>query len=193
MSSRSPVRSWKLRGRQTARRWVWGPRRGAAWRGAAWRGVAWRGVAWSGVCTTTPSPPPPPPPQLAGAGGNGSVVFAQLTQRRLEWENFEVTLIEPKLINVQDASIGACDELKPGFGGGGLGLGGAGGGVGEGGCTVELCGGATYGPLTTSSPSPDDLASPSSHSRPHSRPPPPLLLRAGAHASSIRSRRIRRW
>ena len=44
--------------------------------------------------------------QLAGAGGNGSVVFAQLVQRKLEWENFEVTLIEPKLINVQDASIG---------------------------------------------------------------------------------------
>mmetsp|Transcript_24926 Transcript_24926/g.44327 ORF Transcript_24926/g.44327 Transcript_24926/m.44327 type:complete len:775 (+) Transcript_24926:94-2418(+) len=50
--------------------------------------------------------------QLAGAGGNGSVVFAQLVQRRLEWENFEVTLIEPKLINVQDASIDQYERLE---------------------------------------------------------------------------------
>lgn len=28
--------------------------------------------------------------QLAGAGGNGAVVFAQVVERSLEWENFEV-------------------------------------------------------------------------------------------------------
>lgn len=28
--------------------------------------------------------------QLAGAGGNGAVVFGQVIERSLEWENFEV-------------------------------------------------------------------------------------------------------
>jgi intraflagellar transport protein 80 len=39
------------------------------------------------------------------------VVFAQLVQRRLEWQNFEVTLVDPKLIHVQDASIDSYEKL----------------------------------------------------------------------------------
>jgi len=50
--------------------------------------------------------------QLAGVGGNGRVLFAQLVNRRLEWENYETTLVEPKLINVQDANIDSYEHLE---------------------------------------------------------------------------------
>ena len=39
--------------------------------------------------------------QLAGAGGNGSVVFAQVVGRRFEWKNFEVTQLEPRKLRVR--------------------------------------------------------------------------------------------
>ena len=40
------------------------------------------------------------------------MLFAQLVDRRLEWENYEVTLLEPKLIHVQDASIDSYERLE---------------------------------------------------------------------------------
>mmetsp|Transcript_5293 Transcript_5293/g.8626 ORF Transcript_5293/g.8626 Transcript_5293/m.8626 type:complete len:779 (+) Transcript_5293:121-2457(+) len=50
--------------------------------------------------------------QFACAGGNGSVVFAQVVDRRLEWKNTEVTLIESRKIRVQDVANEALEDLE---------------------------------------------------------------------------------
>lgn len=50
--------------------------------------------------------------QLVGAGGNGTVLFAQLVQRHLEWNHFEVTLTSPKEVHVQDVSEGVYETLE---------------------------------------------------------------------------------
>ena len=49
--------------------------------------------------------------QFAGACGSGDVVFAQVVDRRFEWKNSEVTLIEPRKIRVQDIINEALEEL----------------------------------------------------------------------------------
>lgn len=50
--------------------------------------------------------------QFAGAGGNGSVVFAQVVGRRFEWKNTEVTLLEPRKIRVQDVANESVEDLE---------------------------------------------------------------------------------
>ena len=50
--------------------------------------------------------------ELAGAGGNGTVVFAQLVQRSVEWLNYEARLVEPKLIMVTDAGAESYERLE---------------------------------------------------------------------------------
>jgi len=50
--------------------------------------------------------------QLAGAGGSGSVVFAQVVGRRFEWKNFEVTLLEPRKLRVQDVANETLEDLE---------------------------------------------------------------------------------
>lgn len=50
--------------------------------------------------------------QFACAGGNGSVVFAQVVDRRFEWKNYEVTLIETRKIRVQDVANEAQEDLE---------------------------------------------------------------------------------
>jgi intraflagellar transport protein 80 len=50
--------------------------------------------------------------QFACAGGNGSVVFAQVVDRRFEWKNTEVTLIESRKIRVQDVANEAVEDLE---------------------------------------------------------------------------------
>jgi len=40
--------------------------------------------------------------QLVGAGGNGSVVFGNLVERKQEWNNYEATLVGQRQIQVQD-------------------------------------------------------------------------------------------
>lgn len=50
--------------------------------------------------------------QFAGAGGNGSVVFAQVVDRKLEWKNTEVTLIGPRKLRVQDAAQETLQDLE---------------------------------------------------------------------------------
>lgn len=50
--------------------------------------------------------------ELVAAGGNGKLAFAQLVHRRLEWQSYEVTLLEPKLVHVQDASIDSYERLE---------------------------------------------------------------------------------
>jgi len=50
--------------------------------------------------------------QFACAGGNGSVVFAQVVDRRFEWKNTEVTLIESRKIRVQDVANEAIEDLE---------------------------------------------------------------------------------
>jgi intraflagellar transport protein 80 len=49
---------------------------------------------------------------LTCAGGNGSVVFAQVVDRRFEWKNTEVTLIESRKIRVQDVANEAVEDLE---------------------------------------------------------------------------------
>jgi len=46
--------------------------------------------------------------QFAGAGGNGSIIFAQVVGRRFEWKNSEVTLLEPRKIRVQGVYVCVC-------------------------------------------------------------------------------------
>jgi intraflagellar transport protein 80 len=48
---------------------------------------------------------------MAGAGGNGAVVFGQLVQRQLQWNNVEVTLVEPDKVRVQDVFNETMEEL----------------------------------------------------------------------------------
>lgn len=50
--------------------------------------------------------------QFAGAGGNGSVIFAQLVDRRFEWKNIEAILIEPRKLRVQDAANESLEDLE---------------------------------------------------------------------------------
>jgi len=50
--------------------------------------------------------------EVAGAGGSGSVVFAQLVERKVEWQNYEAVLIDPKLILVTDANSDAYERLE---------------------------------------------------------------------------------
>ena len=50
--------------------------------------------------------------QFAGAGGNGSVVFAQVVGRKFEWKNCEVTLLEPRKIRVQDVANELEQDLE---------------------------------------------------------------------------------
>ena len=50
--------------------------------------------------------------QFAGAGGNGSVVFATVVERRMEWKNTEVTLLEPRKIRVQDVANETLEDLE---------------------------------------------------------------------------------
>jgi intraflagellar transport protein 80 len=40
--------------------------------------------------------------QFAGACGSGEVLFAQVVERKFEWKNTEVTIVEPRKIRVQD-------------------------------------------------------------------------------------------
>jgi hypothetical protein len=47
----------------------------------------------------------------AGAGGNGSVVFAQVVDRHFEWKNCQVTLLEPRKIRVQDLATETLQDL----------------------------------------------------------------------------------
>ncbi|CAM9682340.1 unnamed protein product [Pylaiella littoralis] len=49
--------------------------------------------------------------QLAAAGGNGSVVFGQVIERSLEWENFEAVLASPFKIKVSDVGSDVVEEL----------------------------------------------------------------------------------
>jgi hypothetical protein len=46
-----------------------------------------------------------------GAGGNGSVVFAQVVDRHFEWKNCQVTLLEPRKIRVQDLATETLQDL----------------------------------------------------------------------------------
>ena len=50
--------------------------------------------------------------QFAAAGGSGAVVFATVVERRLEWKNAEVTLLEPRKIRVQDVANETLEDLE---------------------------------------------------------------------------------
>lgn len=50
--------------------------------------------------------------QFACAGGNSSVVFAQVVDRKFEWKNSEVTLLEPRKIRVQDVANESVEDLE---------------------------------------------------------------------------------
>ena len=50
--------------------------------------------------------------QFAGAGGNGSVIFAQVVDRRLEWKNTEVTLIGPRKLHFQDVASESAQDIE---------------------------------------------------------------------------------
>lgn len=47
-----------------------------------------------------------------GAGGNGSVIFAQVVDRHFEWKNCQVTLLEPRKIRVQDVVSETLQDLS---------------------------------------------------------------------------------
>jgi type IV secretory pathway VirB6-like protein len=49
--------------------------------------------------------------ELAGAGGNGTVVIAQLVQRRLEWENFEVCVVVVVVVVVVVEVVVVCEVV----------------------------------------------------------------------------------
>lgn len=50
--------------------------------------------------------------QFACAGGNGSVVFAQVVDRKFEWKNCEVTLIAPRKLRVQDVAAESSEDIE---------------------------------------------------------------------------------
>lgn len=50
--------------------------------------------------------------QLAAAGGNGSVLFAQIIDRRFEWKNTEVILIAPRKLRVQDVLQETTEDIE---------------------------------------------------------------------------------
>ncbi|KAL5004430.1 hypothetical protein ScPMuIL_017886 [Solemya velum] len=49
--------------------------------------------------------------QVAGACGNGQVVFANIIERRLEWNNFEATVVSSKQIHVKNVMNEALEKL----------------------------------------------------------------------------------
>ncbi|XP_059177555.1 intraflagellar transport protein 80 homolog [Physella acuta] len=57
-------------------------------------------LAWSGDGT-----------QLAGACGNGQVIFANVIEIRLEWKNYEATLVASKQIHVRNVMNDAKEKL----------------------------------------------------------------------------------
>lgn len=50
--------------------------------------------------------------QFAAAGGNGSVLFAQLVDRHHEWKNTDVILIEPRKLRVHDVANESIEDLE---------------------------------------------------------------------------------
>ncbi|ORY48676.1 WD40 repeat-like protein [Rhizoclosmatium globosum] len=50
--------------------------------------------------------------QVACAGGNGAVVFGHIIDRRLEWKNYEVTLLDDRKIRVHEVVHGAVENLE---------------------------------------------------------------------------------
>ena len=50
--------------------------------------------------------------QFAGAGGNGSIIFAQVVDRKYEWKNYEVTLLETRKIRVNDIINESLEDLE---------------------------------------------------------------------------------
>jgi len=50
--------------------------------------------------------------QLAGAGANGSVIFAQIVEITHQWQGIEAVLIEPKKIRIQDISSEIYEDLS---------------------------------------------------------------------------------
>ena len=49
--------------------------------------------------------------QFAGATGSGAILFAQLVGRLFEWKNYEVTLVEPRKIRVQDSANENLEDI----------------------------------------------------------------------------------
>ena len=50
--------------------------------------------------------------QLAGACGSGDVLFAQVVDRRFDWKNYEVTLLGPLKLRVQDVANETLEDLE---------------------------------------------------------------------------------
>ncbi|KAJ3195520.1 Intraflagellar transport protein 80 [Irineochytrium annulatum] len=50
--------------------------------------------------------------QIACAGGDGAVVFGHVIDRRFEWKNYEVTLLDDRKIQVHDVIHGANENLE---------------------------------------------------------------------------------
>ncbi|KAI9202562.1 WD40-repeat-containing domain protein [Polychytrium aggregatum] len=50
--------------------------------------------------------------QLAGGGGSGAVVFANLVNRKLEWKNLEVLILDDHKIRVNDVVNGTNENLE---------------------------------------------------------------------------------
>jgi len=57
-------------------------------------------IAWTSDCT-----------QLAGAGANGAVVFGQVLERKVEWQNIEALLKETHKVLVRDILSDMTEEL----------------------------------------------------------------------------------
>lgn len=50
--------------------------------------------------------------QFAAACGSGAVLWANVVDRRQEWKNYEVTLVEPRKVRVHDAATEATEDLS---------------------------------------------------------------------------------
>lgn len=50
--------------------------------------------------------------QFACAGGNGAVLFAQVTDRHAEWRNASVTLVSQRRLRIQDISAETDEEIE---------------------------------------------------------------------------------
>lgn len=50
--------------------------------------------------------------QFAGACGGGSILWASVVDRRQEWKNVEITLVEPRKIRVHDAATESLEDLS---------------------------------------------------------------------------------
>ncbi|KAJ3106160.1 Intraflagellar transport protein 80 [Phlyctochytrium planicorne] len=59
------------------------------------------GIAWT-----------PDGTQIACGGGNGAVIFSHTIDRRLEWKNYEVTIVDDRKIKVHDVIHGANENLE---------------------------------------------------------------------------------